>query len=409
MRYAIAGSVVQPDQIIENGIVVIEDRHILWAGSAAQCPPQILENTTRIEHPTGYLLPGLVDIHNHGAAGVSFPNLDTTKQARAAIAEHLRYGTTRMLASTVSATQPDLIHAIEMLLPLARSGELAGIHAEGPYLSVQRCGAQDPRVLRAPHAAEISELFTAADGHLRTMTIAPELPGAQAAFEQLVSSGVVPSLGHTDATLPQMREGLAAVSELMPRGQRATITHLFNGMAPMHHRTPGPVPAALAWAKSGRGVVEIIGDGVHLAAELIAEVFEIVGAGNVALVTDSMAATGLADGSYQLGPQMVNVAAGVARLPAEPGHEGNLAGGTSHLIDQIRLCVQVGVPVVDAVRAASAVPAGVLPQREGEQFGQLREGFLADLVAVDAHWQVQQVWRAGEQLNATAQLMGEDA
>jgi N-acetylglucosamine-6-phosphate deacetylase len=189
-----------------------------------------------------------------------------------------------------------------------------------------------------------------------------------------------------------------------------TATHLFNGMRPLHHRKPGPIAACLAAAARGDMVVELIGDGVHLDPATVRSVFDMVGADHVVLVTDAMAAAGVADGRYELGPMSVVVHDGVARIATEnvsgtqvtggtptpdmsEAGEGPIAGGTAHLIDVVRCAVTGGVPLVDAVRSATAVPARVLGLT-GE-VGSLEPGARADVLVTDADLRPVRVLRLG--------------
>ncbi len=178
----------------------------------------------------------------------------------------------------------------------AARGEVAAIHLEGPFLSSARCGAQDPRHLQHPDLGLARDLLQAGAGFVRAMTLAPELPGADRLVELLVQHEVVAAVGHTEAS--------ATTTERVLAMQRAGLaTHLFNGMPPLHHRAPGPVAGALAAAVRGNARVELIADGVHLADETVALVFALLGPGRVVLVTDAMAAAGMSDGDYRLGPQ----------------------------------------------------------------------------------------------------------
>lgn len=172
------------------------------------------------------------------------------------------------------------------------------------------------------------------------------------------------------------------------RSARSTVTHLFNGMRPFTHRDPGPIPELLAAAGRGDVVVELIGDGTHLAPELVRSIFELVGAENVALMTDAMAAAGMADGAYRLGSQDVTVTGSVVRLT----EGGSIAGGTAHLLDVVRTTIAGGVPLVDAVRAASTTPATVLGD---PRVGALEVGRRADVVITGSDLRVIEVWRAG--------------
>jgi N-acetylglucosamine-6-phosphate deacetylase len=211
----------------------------------------------------------------------------------------------------------------------------------------------------------------------------------------LAGAGVTPSLGHTDADARTAAASLAEAAELIAAAQgfgphaRPTVTHLFNGMPPLHHREPGPAAACLRLAAAGTAVVELIGDGVHLAPETLRMVFSLVGAGNIALVTDSMAATGLPDGDYALGPSRVAVHDGVATL----GGNGALAGGTATLLEVVRTAIAAGVAPADAVMAATRVPARVLGLET--EIGNLRAGMRADVVAVDPGFELVTVLRGG--------------
>ncbi|HET7415153.1 MAG TPA: amidohydrolase family protein, partial [Arthrobacter sp.] len=297
------------------------------------------------------------------------------------------------------ASYPDLLRGAKTLRGLVAEGLLAGIHMEGPFLSSARCGAQNPSWLRNPDPEFTSELLDVADGTIRTMTYAPELPGADDLVAALAAAGVVPSMGHTDcdadtaaAAFDTAEQALASAPAASGgRRRRPTATHLFNGMPPAHHRSPGPVPVCLRAAKAGRAVVELIADNVHLAPQTVLSVFELAGADNVALVSDSMAAAGLSDGNYSLGPSQVTVRDGVATLET-----GSIAGGTATLLQVLQRTVEAGVPLADAVTAATEVPAGVIGA--GHEAGLLQPGYRADAVIVSDTWQLQGVLRHGQWL-----------
>ncbi|HCC39048.1 MAG TPA: N-acetylglucosamine-6-phosphate deacetylase, partial [Arthrobacter bacterium] len=352
-----------------------------------------LPGLEELELPPGsMILPGLVDLHCHGAVGGDFPSGDS-EAARTAVDFLHRSGTTTLLASLVTASREDLLRGMETLRLLADEGLIAGIHAEGPFLSHARCGAQDPRFLREPDLHLLAELLDAAGGHLRTMTYAPELPGADTVVRMLAAQGVTPSLGHTDADARTTAASLAGAAELLAASglgtvSRPTVTHLFNGMPPLHHRSPGPVAACLRLAGAGTIAVELIADGAHLDPETVRMVFELVGAENVVLVTDSMAATGLPDGDYELGPAAVSVSGAVARLRSN----GTLAGGTATLLDVVRRTVDAGVAPATAVQSATAVPAAIIGQEQ--EIGSLRAGLRADVVVVDRNFRRVLVLRA---------------
>ena len=401
---ALRGRVVTPFTIIEDGMVVVAERHIAWVGAAAEAGRAgwggLLADAV-VAPEGGYLLPGLVDVHCHGGGGESFPNAETADQAMVSVLEHRRHGTTSLVASCVTAAADVLKARTRVLADLCDAGELAGIHFEGPFVSAERCGAQDPAYIIDPDAALTRELIELGRGHVVTMTIAPEKPGTigdDGVVAALVDGGALPSFGHTDSEASPVRAGLADASARIAerarsgrpvRSARATATHLFNGMRPMHHRAPGPVPELLAAARRGECVVELIGDGVHLDPAIVLDVFETLGRESVVLVTDAMAAAGMPDGDYVLGPAAVTVAGGVARLR----DGGAIAGGTAHLIDVVRTTWHGGVDLVDAVYAGSRQGAEVLGD---DSIGALEPGRWADLVVTDAELAPVRVLRRGE-------------
>ena len=407
---ALRGRVVTPDHIIDDGAVVLSGAHIAWVGPADQAARAGFADAVEQAQAApegGYLLPGLVDVHCHGGGGESFPNAETAEQAMVSVLEHRRFGTTSLVASCVTAAPEVLRARTRVLAGLCEAGELAGIHFEGPFVSVERCGAQDPTYIIDPDAALTRELIELGGGHVVTMTIAPEKPGItgdDGVNAALIEGGALPSFGHTDSEAAPVRAALAdaaaRIAERLEAGKpvrapRSTATHLFNGMRPMHHRTPGPVPEFLAAAQRGECVLEMIGDGVHLSPAIVLDMFETLGRDNVVLVTDAMAAAGMADGDYVLGSQPVTVAGGVARLT----EGGAIAGGTAHLIDVVRTTWQGGVDLVDAVYAASVQGAQILGD---SSVGALRAGLWADVVVTDAELRPVTVLRRGEAVEPAA-------
>ncbi|GAA2180250.1 amidohydrolase family protein [Brooklawnia cerclae] len=390
------GRVVTPEEVIDDGVVELRGGLIGYVGPAAGA-------TTAGTIPAGRpvtILPGLVDVHCHGGGGEGFPDATTAEQAMTAVREHRRHGTTSLVASLVTAAPETLRTRVALLSGLAEAGELAGIHCEGPFLSTARCGAQDPALIQCPDADLTRELIELGRGHLVTMTVAPEAPGALddgGVVDTLIDGGALPSYGHTDAGHGETARGIARACQRLAadpsaRSTRPTITHLFNGMRPLAHREEGPVLDALSAASGGQVVVELIGDGVHLHPAVVREVFGMVGADGIVLVTDAMAAAGMADGAYRLGSMAVVVRDGVARLDDGNGNGGAIAGGTAHLIDVVRSTVAGGVGLVEAVRSASVTPARVLGRTD---VGALRTGMRADVVVTDADLRVEQVYRGG--------------
>lgn len=389
------GRVVTPSGVLDDGVVVVRGSLLAWVGPATEVPEPWSALAAAAEPDVDTILPGLVDLHCHGGGGASFPDALDVTTARRAVTEHLSHGTTSLVASLVTADEATLLARTAVLADLADAGDLVGIHLEGPFLSRARCGAQDPELMVAGDAGLVREVARVARGHLVTMTVAPEVAGVLGrggALTALAEVGAVPSIGHTDASAELVEQALAtawsALARPGTRSTRPTATHLFNGMRPLHHRDPGPVAACLAAAARGRAVLELVADGVHLAPATVRAVFDLVGPGAVALVTDAMAAAGMPDGSYDLGPVRVRVAGGVARLA-----EGDaIAGGTAHLLDVVRSVVGAGVPLADAVIAASTTPAQVLGRTD---VGALVAGRRADVVVVDGGLRPRRVLRGG--------------
>ena len=366
---AVAGRVVTPTGVLEQGVVEVDGDRIV--GVRAGDSPSTAS--------TGLIVPGFVDLHCHGAAGASFTSADEDEVAVAA-RHHLERGTTTLLASTVTDEPQRMIAAVAVLADAADRGHVSGIHVEGPFLATARCGAQDPRWLRSPDPALTRELLEAGRGHVRVMTIAPELPGSTEVVDHLRAHGVIPALGHTEATATRSRDHL--------RGAPGLVTHLFNGMPPMHHRDAGPALGALAAAATGEAVVELIADGVHVSDETALQVLDLLGASRVAFVTDAMGAAGMTDGLYPLGPQMVRVLDGVARL----AEGGSIAGGTARMVDIAARMLRAGVSPTSVVESSSRTPAGVLGL---DDRGSIAPGSRADLVVLGEDGRAEQVMAAG--------------
>ncbi|MFC4372653.1 N-acetylglucosamine-6-phosphate deacetylase [Nocardia halotolerans] len=371
---------------IADGVVEFADGRITWVGPAADHP-----RVDRLPPATNELvLPGLLDMHCHGGAGFGFPNADGAG-ARIAAAHHRRHGTTGLMGSLVSAPPEVLIEQAAVLAELVTDGELLGVHLEGPFINATRCGAQDPAAIVPGDPALFERVCAAAHGTVRSMTLAPETARFTELLAAMRGHGVLPSLGHTDADAATTSARIAEAA-----GAPITATHLFNGMPELHHRSPGPVAACLAAAGRGDMVVELIADGVHLAPATVAMVFDTVGAEQIALVSDAMAAAGMRDGDYRLGALDVQVHDGVARLATGDGTRGAIAGGTATLLDVLRWTVQhAGVPLVDAVIAATRTPARVLGLL-GER-GSLTVGARADLLVTDQSLQLRRVFVAGRE------------
>lgn len=333
------------------------------------------------DYPDCTVVPGFIDMHVHGGGGASYTDADGIGEAAAF---HLRHGTTTTLASLVTAAPQELLGGVRALTDATRRGTIAGIHLEGPWLSRARCGAHDRTQMRDPDPDEIEGLLTAAGDAIKMVTLAPELPGTDAAIRRFLDAGVVVAVGHTDATYEQTRRAI----EL-----GATVgTHLFNAMPPLHHREPGP---ALALLRDPRVTVELIADGVHLHPDVARAVIEAAGADRVAVITDAIAAAGRADGAYRLGAVRIDVVSGVARVQGT----STIAGSTATMDRLFRAVAGFGADrdagLAAAVQVTSATPARALGL---ERVGSLRPGYDANLVVLDRDLRVSDVMARGDWL-----------
>jgi N-acetylglucosamine-6-phosphate deacetylase len=364
LRVLAGGRVVTPEGVLDPGWIQLNGS-VIHAVGAGEVPDQAGVETADLSGR--WVLPGFVDMHVHGGGGFSFTE-GTSTGARRAAEFHRSHGSTTIVASLVTAPVAELEARAAMLAGLATAGVIAGIHAEGPFLSAAYCGAQDPRHMIEPDVAVFERLLAAAAGHLKVMTIAPELAGATEIIKTAVRAGVIAAVGHTSASADVT---LAAVD-----AGATHATHLFNGMRPLHHREPGPVGALLV---RDEVTCEVIADGVHLSDTTIRLAARAAGTGRLVLITDAMAAAGMADGSYGLGSMRVTVAGGVARLAGDS--PGAIAGSTATMADVVRHAVAAGLSVPAAAAAASTTPARVLGL--ADRTGALRAGLDADLVVCD--------------------------
>jgi N-acetylglucosamine-6-phosphate deacetylase len=364
--------VVLPSGVVEGGRITVDGTRIAPNEQAEQATHDLAGQGCTI-------VPGFVDLHNHGGGGASFTS-GTAEDVLTAVRTHRAHGTTTLVASTVTESLDFLAKQAALLSELVEQGDLAGIHFEGPFISPCRKGAHDESLLRHPDPADVRALVAAARGAARMVTLAAELPGGIDSVRLLADLGVIAAVGHTDATYEQTVEAIDA---------GATVaTHLFNAMPPLQHREPGPIAALL---EDERVTVELINDGTHLHPSVLELAFGSAGAARVALITDAMDAAGFGDGLYDLGPLKVEVRQGVARLV----EGGSIAGSTLTLDTAFKRAVTLdGIALPDAVQAISANPARLLGL--SDRIGSLEPGKDADLVVLDGDYEVVGVMRKGE-------------
>lgn len=363
-------NVVLPTGTVTSGRVIVEGERI--AGSAH-------ENADVVDLTGHWVVPGFVDMHNHGGGGASFTS-GTAEEVLKGVRTHREHGTTTLVASTVTGDLDELARRAGLLAELTQQGEIAGIHFEGPFINPCRKGAHKEDLLRDPDPAEVRKLIDAAHGAARMFTLATELPGGLDSVRLLAEHGVIAAIGHTDSTYDQTLQAIDA---------GATVaTHLYNAMPGMEHRAPGPIAALL---EDERVTVELINDGTHLHPAMLELAFHHAGAHRVALITDAMDAAGFGDGIYHLGPLEVEVKDGVARLV----EGGSIAGSTLTLDTAFKRSVTLDkLPVESVVQAISANPARLIGVYD--QVGSLEPGKYADLVVLDASFDVRGVMRRGE-------------
>lgn len=318
------------------------------------------------------LIPGMIDVHIHGADG--FDMMDGTFESVEAVSRACaRTGCTAFLATSVSSTIEDLLRMIDSVAQAqgkVSGAKIAGMHIEGPYLNVKRKGMQNERFLRHPDLTEMRTILQRSGPLIRMVTLAPELPGGMEMVEFLKERGIVAAIAHSDATYEEAKQAF--------RSGASHVTHCFNGMRPIHHRDPGMIVAAF---EEDHVSVQAIVDHVHLHSAIVRLMYREKGADKMVLITDALQAMGLGDGTYRFGGHEVVVTDGVARLS-----DGTLASSTVTMNEALAKTVRSGIPLRDAVKMATETPANVLGLRSK---GRIAPGADADLVLLDDAFDVQ--------------------
>jgi N-acetylglucosamine-6-phosphate deacetylase len=353
MRLGVEAAIVEGRLV--RGDIEIEDGRIAGYGLVSS-------------NGRGVAVPGFVDLQVNGFSGVDLFEADADGYRRAGDAL-LETGVTAYLPTFVTAPEEQLLAALREVPASTDGPRILGVHLEGPFLSPLRLGIHSSAARMEPDVELLERLLAA--GPVRLMTLAPELRGADALVETLLRHEIAVSCGHSDATSDEANAAFDA-------GVR-TVTHLFNAMRPFRHRDPGIAGAALARDDI---VVQLILDGVHLAHATASVVWRAAG-GRVALVTDAMAGAGLADGTYRLAGQEIEVRDGVARGPS-----GALAGSTLTMIEAVRNLHSLGASLEDAIGAATEVPARVLRL---PTVGRLAVGLPADVVVLTDELEIERV------------------
>ncbi|MBN1292042.1 MAG: N-acetylglucosamine-6-phosphate deacetylase [Candidatus Latescibacteria bacterium] len=360
--------IVTVEGVMNNGVVIVEGNTIK---AVKHTHEYTVEDTDYvIECPDYFLCPGLIDLHNQGGGGYSV--LDPGMESIGGMARaHAAHGTTGLLLTPPIAedTYRQLIPELAKTVGADTQGAaILGIHAEGPFISMNKAGCMPHNAIRQPDRAVFDEILESGNGTIKEMTIAPELPGSLNLILELARQGIVVSLGHSNATLTDV---LRAIDH-----GASHVTHFFNAMSPLHHREPGLAGAALYSTDLS---VEIIADGFHVHPWIMGLTVQNKGAGLTCLVTDSMHVAGFEDGEYEsLGLKVVLK----DRRLSLADNPDILAGSVltmDHAVgNMIRM---VGVSLAEAVMMASTTPAAVLGLEHSK--GRIETGYDADLVLLD--------------------------
>ncbi|MEH7081614.1 N-acetylglucosamine-6-phosphate deacetylase [Neobacillus drentensis] len=330
-----------------------------------------IKTDSAIEGNGQLLIPGMIDVHIHGADG--FDMMDGTIESVEAVSRACaRTGCTSFLATSVSSSLQDLLKMIGNVKEAAGrepGAGLVGLHIEGPYLNVKRKGMQNEQYLRHPDLDEMKTILEASGSLLRMVTLAPELPGGLEMIRFLKEQGIIAAIAHSDSTYEEAKAAFQSGA--------SHVTHCFNGMRPIHHRDPGVVIAAF---EDSSVSVQAIVDDVHLHPAIVRLIYREKGPDHMVLITDALQAMGMGDGTYLFGGHEVRVSHGVATLS-----DGTLASSTVTMNQALGKAVRSGIPLKDAVTMATKTPADILglPNK-----GRIEPGADADLVLMNDQFEV---------------------
>lgn len=371
MRFTLRGTrLVDATMDLAEGDITVDGAHIEGVGQKTDAPGKVVDASQAI------VIPGFIDVHTHGGGGFELHTTDAD-QIRAYARWAPSTGVTAFLAGVVGMPGAlplgQLRAAVEATEQPGEGAETLGIHLEGPYINVKRRGAHQPAWLRQPSPAETEQVLEVTRGHLRLITIAPELPGAHEMIKRLLEAGVVVSIGHTDATYEQAEEAIALGA--------THATHCFNAMRPLLHRAPGPI-AAIAKAPQVQG--ELIADGVHVHPEVMRLLVKMLGPQRIVTITDALAAAGLADGAqFEFAGQMAEVICGAAHLA-----DGTLTGSVLTMEQALgNMLEMTHVSLPEAVGTLTLNPARAVHVEARK--GRLQPGYDADLLVFDSSLHLQ--------------------
>jgi N-acetylglucosamine-6-phosphate deacetylase len=378
-----AAALLTPQQRIRQPLMLLDGEAIAEVTSRAA--RELPAGCQHFDFPRAVLAPAYLDIHIHGGAGhdVMQPNGEGFSRLESFLAQN---GVAAYLPTTVTAPEDQLLRALEWLAnaienpgPRAAGNRARplGIHLEGPFISQERRGVHPPANIVLPTLPRFERYWQAARGHIKMMTIAPELEGALELIAEAARRGVCCSIGHSDADLPSARAGIAAGVH--------HATHTFNAMRPLDHRSPGLLGAVLT---DPSVTADIIADGIHVDPAVVQLFLKTKGVEAAVLITDAISATGMPEGRYQLGSFEVDVKGNKCTA------DGKLAGSVLRLDQAVRNIMQfAGWTLQKSVRLATANPAAVIG---ATGMGVLAAGAQADIVVLSPRGEVQKTIIAGQ-------------
>jgi len=381
-RRILLGRVVTPRETFLKGAVCIQGNTIICVGSEADAPRDPKDPAERVQ---GWITPGLIDLHIHGAGGRDLmePDPEAIRAVSRTLAAH---GTTSFLATSVVRRKPKENRHLEVAAELAQEkldgAQVLGIHVEGPFVNPARGGLIRPDRIWPPDRGSLKEILQLTKGSLRMMTLAPELKGALELLSPLTDAGAIGSMGHTEATFDQARQGFS-------QGIRH-VTHLYNAMRGLHHREPGALGAVLV----DHGVTtQLICDGVHVHPTVLSLTRQLLSPEAIVLITDALPSSGLPDGVYAYDGRPYEAKAGSAWHHAD---DGDRLFGTTLLLDEMvrRAMTFMGVNFAQAIAMASLNPARTLGLEK--RIGTLAPGAQADLVIWDEELRVKETILRGQ-------------
>ncbi len=369
------------NQTLKNGYIKLTNKKITEIGEIHQYVRQPNDHVIELS-PSYKVIPGAIDVHIHGVNNADA--MDGTAEALKTMARTLpKEGTTSFLATTMTQSN----EAVEKALRNAGTyieqqtdadAEVVGIHLEGPFISPKRAGAQPPTHIQDPNVALFQEWQKAAGGHIKLVTLAPEQPNGLALTSYLKETNVVASIGHSDSTYDQVGEAIEAGA--------SHITHLYNGMRGLHHREPGVLGAAYLRDEL---FVELITDGIHCRPEMVKLAYDQITSERMILITDSLRAKWLKNGTYDLGGQPVHVNDTTATLA-----DGTLAGSILKMNDAIKNTMSfTNCSLEDIVKMTAENPAKQLNLFDTK--GSLKIGKDADIVVLNENLDVEMTFCRG--------------